>query len=536
MEGRTTYSNEQGFPQQTGITQRFSMALIFGMNTDDLFTRKKTVQSIYNASYQFAKPPAKPIVKAIAGDKKVTLYWDSGAELTYDAFYQKYSFEGYRVYRSTEPNFIEDQVITDAFGNATYRTPIAQFDLVDGITGLFPITVNGASFYLGDDSGLQHSFVDTTVVNGQTYYYAVCSYDQGYITTNVNGVVQGIPPSECTSIIKVDANGKVTTDVNTAVVTPTAPSAGYISPQISNYTHNGPGSGTASITILDPDSLKNNNVYRINFKDSTQFHTNPFPYFNIINYTDNDTLVKLTQFNTNTIQTLVIDGISVGLTNDTLISIDVANSGWLKGSSNYLVEPGFDSRFSAAYAGQRVNFPADFQIQFTAPGKGDTSYPADAFSQPIISNIIVSDLTDNIPHVQFIFEDENKNGLFDAGDAIFVIAGDSLGGKVKSNANRHVGWSVSLFQDTTIPASKQLAPQTGDIYKFATFKPFRTGEYYQFTMKSAYFDKTKFKLDMADVAVVPNPYCGAASWEPASTQVGRANVWSILFICLLIVL
>ena len=523
MEGRTTYSNEQGYPQQTGITQRFSMALIFGMNTDDLFTRKKTVQSIYNASYQFAKPPAKPIVKAIAGDKKVTLYWDSGAELTYDAFYQKYSFEGYRVYRSTEPNFIEDQVITDAFGNATYRTPIAQFDLVDGITGLFPITVNGASFYLGDDSGLQHSFVDTTVVNGQTYYYAVCSYDQGYITTNVNGVVQGIPPSECTSIIKVDANGKVTTDVNTAVVTPTAPSAGYISPQISNYTHNGPGSGTASITILDPDSLKNNNVYRINFKDSTQFHTNPFPYFNIINYTDNDTLVKLTQFNTNTIQTLVIDGISVGLTNDTLISIDVANSGWLKGSSNYLVEPGFDSRFSAAYAGQRVNFPADFQIQFTAPGKGDTSYPADAFSQPIISNIIVSDLTDNIPHVQFIFEDENKNGLFDAGDAIFVIAGDSLGGKVKSNANRHVGWSVSLFQDTTIPASKQLAPQTGDIYKFATFKPFRTGEYYQFTMKSAYFDKTKFKLDMADVAVVPNPYCGAASWEPASTQVGRGE-------------
>ena len=200
------------------------------------------------------------------------------------------------------------------------RLPIAQYDLVDGVTGLFPYHVNGAMFYQGDDSGLQHSFVDTTVVNGQTYYYAVCSYDKGFITTNINGVTEGIPPSECTATIKVDANGKVTTDVNTAVVTPTAPSAGYVSPQISNYTHSGPATGTAAITILDPDSLKNNNVYRINFKDSTKFHTNPYPYYYIINYTDNDTLIKLTQFNTNTIQTTVIDGMSVGLTNDTTVA------------------------------------------------------------------------------------------------------------------------------------------------------------------------------------------------------------------------
>jgi hypothetical protein len=28
---------------------------------------------------------------------------------------------------------------------------------------------------------------------------------------------------------------------------------------------------------------------------------------------------------------------------------------------------------------------------------------------------------------------------------------------------------------------------------------------------------------MNDVAVVPNPYAGAASWEPASTEVGRGE-------------
>ncbi len=97
------------------------MALIYGMDTDDLFRRKKTVQQIYNANYRFAKPPEKPIVKAIAGDGRVTLYWDDRAEKTFDAFYQKYNFEGYKVYRSTEANFLETQIITDAYGKPTYK-------------------------------------------------------------------------------------------------------------------------------------------------------------------------------------------------------------------------------------------------------------------------------------------------------------------------------------------------------------------------------------------------------------------------------
>jgi len=67
MRGRTTYSVQSGSLQETGETQRFSMALIFGNDLDDLTRRKKTVQQIYNANYQFAKPPEKPTVKAVAG-------------------------------------------------------------------------------------------------------------------------------------------------------------------------------------------------------------------------------------------------------------------------------------------------------------------------------------------------------------------------------------------------------------------------------------------------------------------------------------
>ncbi len=523
MEGRNTFSAQQGQPEETGSTQRYSMALLFGLNANDLFSKKITIQAIYNASYNFAKPPNKPVIKAIAGDHKVTLYWDNGAEHTYSQFYQRINFEGYRIYRSTEPNFIEDKIITDAYGIPTFRQPIAQFDLKDGITGLFPIAVNGAMFYLGDDSGIQHSYVDTTVVNGQTYYYAVDAYDPGFMTTNIVGKQQGIPPSETTNIIKVDVNGKVTTDVNTAVVTPTAPSAGYVPPQLSSFTASGPGSGKASINILDPDSVKNLSTYRIVFQENTPFHTSTNPFYSLINYSTNDTLIKNTQLNGNHIQSPIVDGFSIGLSNDTVVTIDTGNTGWEKGSSNYNVQIGFDPKYAGAYNVQRVNFPANFEIQFTQPGQGDTSYPTSVFSKPIPTNIIVRDVTDNIQHMQFMFFDPNGDGKFDAGDAIFIIAGDSLGGKVTSTANRHVGWSMSLSQDTNISAANQKPPQPGDVYKIATIKPFRNGEYFQFTTKAAYFDKSKFLQDINDVAVVPNPYAGAASWEPTSQQVGRGT-------------
>jgi hypothetical protein len=522
--GRKTYSTTTGVLQETGETERFSMALIFGMDVNDLFRRKKTVQQIYNANYHFAKPPEKPLVKAVAGNGRVTLYWDDRAEQTFDRFYQKYNFEGYRVYRSTEANFLEDKIITDAYGKATYRQPIAQFDLVDGVKGLHPIDVNGALFYLGDDTGLQHSFIDSTVQNGQTYYYAVCAYDQGFTTTTVTGEFLGIPPSETTSIIKVDINGKVKTDVNTAVVTPRAPAAGYISPDTTNVVWSGPATGSVAVNLLDPDSLRNAHTYRIEFEDSTAFHTNPNPYYRMVDVSSADTVVKLTRFKGNQEVTPALNGFSVAMTNDQTVSIDQQKTGWTTGNSNYVVQVGFDSRFAPAYQTRRVNYPADFEISFMGQGQGDMSFPQDNFSSPISSNITIRNLTENTDHVQFIFRDENGNRLFDAGDAIFIVYGDSAGKPATglSSAARK-SWSVTFVKDTTIPDAQQRLPQPGDVYRISTRKPFRTGEFYSFTIRGPGFDVQKAEQGLKDIAVVPNPYVGAASWEPASTSVGRGE-------------
>ncbi len=523
MNGRNTYQSETGNNGEKGETERFSMALIFGIDQDDLFRRKRTVQQIYNANYRFAKPPEKPIIRAIPGDERVTLFWDDRAEKTFDAFYQRYNFEGYRIYRSTEPAFIENKIITDAYGKSTFRKPIAQFDLIDGVTGLHEIDVNGAMFHLGDDTGLKHSFIDSTVQNGQTYYYAVSAYDKGFTTTTIEGEFLGIPPSETTTNFKVDIFNNITTDINTAVITPRAPAAGHIPPDIQNFYASGPGTGNLSIDILEPDSVRNNHTYRLEFFEDKPYSNEAHPHYSLIDYTIGDTLFNDIVMETEEEQTFVKDGFSLNIFNDTTVTVDFDNSEWKVGNSNYIVNVGFDSRFSSAYRGKKRDYPADFDLYLVEPGMGDTSLPATGFSQPIPSNIIIKNVTEDLDHVQFIFRDVNQDEIFNAGDAVFIAFGDSLGDRAEGFADAKVSWSVTLIQDTTIADEDQIHPEFGDVFHIAAKKPFRNGEYFEFTSSAQSFDRSLATRELDDITVVPNPYVGAASWEPASNTVGRGE-------------
>jgi hypothetical protein len=517
LSGRTTYGHE------TGETERFSMALIFGIDSDDLFRRKRTVQQIYNANYNFAKPPDKPLIRAIAGDERVTLYWDDRSEKTFDAFYQRYNFEGYRIYRSTEPSFLENKIITDAYGKSTFRKPLVQYDLADGVKGLHPIDVNGAMFNLGEDTGLRHSYIDSNLQNGQTYYYSVVAYDQGFTTTTIEGEFLGIPPSETTSIIKVDIYGQVKTDINTAVVTPHAPAAGYISPQIENYGHIGPGTGSIAVQILDPDTLKGDHTYRLEFENDAAFHDNPRPTYQLIDYSSGDTLIADGVLESEDEQTYAIDGFALDIFNDSDVLIDKEKTYWETGGSNYIVSVGFDSRYEPAYRAKRVDYPADFEITFVGKDLGDTSMPASSFSQPIPSDIRIRNLTEDIDHFQFLFRDNNNDSLFNLDDAIFIVSGDSAGKAATSYRDWRVSWSVSFFKDTTIAEIDQRAPEAGDVFLVSTQKPFRSGEYFEYTTRAPGFSESGAKSDLDNIAVVPNPYVGAASWEPVTNAVGRGE-------------
>jgi hypothetical protein len=291
-----------------GETKRISMALLLGWTLDDLLASAKTVQTIYNNTYRFFKPPITPHMTALPGDKKVTLYWDSRAEASIDPVTGK-DFEGYVIYRSTDPSFNDIQKVTDGRAVPFLSEPLrdfngneVKFDVAvrsepftdlnnngvwdagepyvdenrngfydaayeDPWKGYHPVPYQdrGVHYYLGNNSGLVHMYVDSNnVINGQTYYYAVVAYDHGDSV--------GIPPTETTKKITVDPiSSQLNFDVNTAQVIPGPRASGYIAPVIgiNNVMHQtGAGTGTVHFGVLNDLTVKEGNEYGLAFADS----------------------------------------------------------------------------------------------------------------------------------------------------------------------------------------------------------------------------------------------------------------------------
>jgi len=263
------------FPLRAGETQRFSLALVYGegggptMELDDLLKNRETVQKIYNSDYRFPPPPEKPTLVAIPGDHKVTLYWDRKAEQSIDPVLRVNDFEGYKIYKATDQNFNEVFTITDADGRPIAYKPIAQFDLKNGVKGYFRSSpelfqqTRGASFYLGADTGLQHSFVDTDVENGKRYFYAVVAYDRGDETLDIF-------PKENDKRIDVLPSGEIRTFQNTAVVIPNGEVAGYVPPaqSVKLTPISSIGTGEVYLETVDETAL-NSHTYRLEFWDTS---------------------------------------------------------------------------------------------------------------------------------------------------------------------------------------------------------------------------------------------------------------------------
>ncbi len=262
------------FPLRAGFTERFSLALVYGggaggfeSDLADLEKHRATVQKIYNSNYRFPVAPDKPTLTVVPGDKQVTLYWDRKSEKSFDPVLRVYDFEGYKIYRATDPNFNDVNTITDADGNVVAYKALAQYDLKDSVQGYFRAspdlfeTVSGRSFFLGSNTGIVHSYVDHDVENGRRYYYALTSYDRGNELTDIF-------PSENSKRIKIQPDGTVQLDINTGMAVPNAPSAGYTPPSsdrilkaVTSF-----ATGIVSDTIIDARKITGH-TYEVTFTD-----------------------------------------------------------------------------------------------------------------------------------------------------------------------------------------------------------------------------------------------------------------------------
>ena len=530
-EFTTTIQNSQaslfyssgGFPLPKGTNQSFSLAMVFGENLDDLLRNKLTVQGIFDANFNFAKPPMKPIVTAVPGDGRVTLYWDRRAEDSIDLFLTDpetgrsgvKDFEGYKIYRSTEPAFIESKTITDAFGVQTFRTAIATFDLINGIKGPDPVGVNGISFDLGTDSGLQHSFVDSTVENGQTYFYAVVSYDRGAPDLGTGG----LPPSESPSSITIDAFGNVVgTDVNTVVVTPNAKVPGYVPPSFDelSLTSVGDPVGTgkiAGVRIID-DRLVGDRTYRVTFESSDQLvpfdieTETPAQIFLTTSYSVVDVTAGGDELKVNQSAALglgeegpVFDGLSLVIDNDQT-ELDIDATDWIVGNSNFE----FEIKLSGANFDLQILYPADYEIRFA-----DEVVATSTNNRP--ANFMIRNVTDD-REAEFRFQ---GRGEWQPGN--FIDIQETIDGTRKE-----------IWRMTLRDPGGGVAPTAGDRFLLTTKKPFSSGDTFEFTTREASVNQTAVKDNLDQIAVVPNPYIAAASWERRNFQQSGRGERKLFFI------
>ncbi len=255
---------------EPGETQRFSMAILFGNDLQELILNAETSTRILEADYRFAQPPVKPIVHAVSGDGKVTLYWDTRAEESVDPLSGEKDFQGYKIYRSRDYTFSDVFTITDGRGNKFLGRPFeqggmpAQFDLVDNYKGYHPVEYQGRAvkYYLGDNTGLVHEYVDSSVTNGITYYYAVVAYDHG---------TDEIPPTETQAVIlKHPITGELTFETNTLQVTPNPLGLGIKNALVGidgvPRQVKGNSTGDISIKVLD-DLLVPDKLFAIKFEE-----------------------------------------------------------------------------------------------------------------------------------------------------------------------------------------------------------------------------------------------------------------------------
>lgn len=542
------------FPLPPGKTERFSMALLFGEDLLDITQNKLTVQQIYNNNYNFARPPDKPTVTAVPGDGQVTLYWDDLAEFSFDPANEgnEYDFEGYKVYRATDPGFLENFNITNALGNLTFHEPIAQFDLKNGKSGFFPLTYLGTAFYLGEDNGITHVWTDTTVENGQQYFYAVTSYDNG-------NEFLGFFPAETSKYIFVDEGGNVTTDVNTVVVVPTAPAAGYTDPELSAADHvEGSASGLIYIDLVDPREIADDKVYEISFDQDTLYQAQ---VYNIRDVSDDNNPIDLyldeelsaTQdddlilglfdayfdslyglypgsFNTvqwfTTLQSEVFDGQRIYLIKPRFPGQPILeNSGWSSFGAtdpDSLYEYNFGLiNYSSVYLSGQA-WSADYRIIF-ADQVVDTAqyynwYNLISFPEQPVYFRVWNESQQYFPMMVFDEVDTLTDGRLQQGEAILIfetLSGDTI-----------PTYAVSISSD--LQNGQIFTPEEGDTLIINMYKAFSSADRYTYSTLSASIDDGSIDLDK--IRVYPNPYLGASTQEPASPYSSGRGERRITFI------
>ncbi len=493
------------FTLKAGKTERFSLALAYGGDLGELRRTVKVVQQIYNANYRFAVPPKLPTVTAETGDGYVRLSWSDVSERSADPVTGEYDFEGYRIYRSTDPEFQDPKVISTGTGSGPIGNgrPEAQFDLVNGRYGFSNITVEGVAYYLGNDSGLTHTWVDTTVVNGQEYYYAVTAYDHG------SDSLSFYPSENAISVSRTPRGGVILPD-NVVRVRPEPKVLGFVPGEVDAPKQiSGEGSGKVRIEVVNSTQVPDDHVFKLTF-------TAPAPdSIRAVSYSLVDSTADSVLFKSG----MDFDGMGVGPVGSGLLPvvwtrektvIDTAATGFTGDSpTNADVQVSYQPVLPINL--RRPGFPDPVTVTFYDEVV-DTSlavFPLPA--RPAKFKAVAHTRDGDLP-LDFRFRDTDLDGTLSKADEYIDLV------TYREDDPGHTGpkvtWRLELADDLTVDGEPLQPPGAGDVYTLGLILPFGAEDVFAFDARGEHVDPVASRQDRFEPYVVPNPYVASASFEP----------------------
>ena len=572
MTGPITLNPGEVVNSSIGLVMGSSGNIPFEPDTTDLMNNMRTLQQMHDRAYQGSGPSKTPIVKVSVSDKQARIFWDPAAEDSKDALTGKMDFEGYKIYRSDNKGRTWGDPITDQFGKVVGYKPLKILDLIDGIKGLDPAFNQS----LGDDSGLEHNYIDKNLINGIEYWYCVTAYDMG--NQDPNNLEQSYQSPLGSSLIE-SHTAQAIAGVNPQNHLP----AGYspdLTPEGSFPPIGGVCQGIVSIDIVAPDSLTNDN-YLVTFVDSTLEivgnDTNYVLGFNLyrIDSETSDTTIILDRhvFSNETTDNLPItDGFRITVLNTpsgiasqewTLVSGDTSTFYWnTKPNAKYIG--------SAEVVQEDVYTIDDYRVTIDEITGVDarlydfftgTLYDTIFYHLPIKVEIVTDpenpiDVSENTLLVEFavlapweayridfyspLGWDLNPGGLaYSAGSPGFYekyidilnlekydinpITGDTTFTGLLLQTNHQPNTFINANGDEVNIVA--VPPSNGDQFTLKTYKPFRKEISYEFTTSPTSYSNIG-NIDLSKIRTVPDPYIVANEFE--SSQFGKRLMFNNL--------
>ena len=477
-----------------------------GADSLHLIRRDNLAQFIYDMNWLIPGPPPSPSVSAIPGDKMVTLIWDDAPEYypdpyyeitsnpnspLYDTLYVERDFQGYKVYKSLT-GLPSDWVLLD------------QCDLVDTVDTVVLIDTTSPESVRTQplNTGLFHSYVDNTVRNGFTYYYAVTSYD-------FNAVVR---------VGSTHAWFSFESGKEAVAAAPRREAANYLPPTCSIVKINIPECASHSIDVTIPIPLDvDENLYSLKFYRPT-CDTLPNSYRPVYWYDlscgSKEIRPKtglLLEFGDSTrIGFPIVDGVEIGLgVKLSEFYNDYAFESFEVISGDYPVESLTPHRTLTIHRNRWAFTGADYRVEWQATGDGMTAK--------------VTDLNtgEKIPYKPFNHLNESLKQ--DAWSWCFLDRMTTAG--VPSQylqdslqAYFHITGGFFAFLPSRMPLPARLFPRAGDewiVYsRRVGIVPYDC-EYQILSNPARFLRDTMLSLN---VKVVPNPYILENEWQQSQFQ------------------